>query len=606
MLISEVPDDRTNHWIRLNHQCRIPKRWIAVSVEAATEQGDNEQVQRWASGAAVYWRRGLKRGPDRREAVYGSAEALWKDVAQFCRPGTRTVVVTYSLGRVVRISRLLEILPILGFELEWCNLDRNVSTMAWRSDHGTLVLCDLFAWLPIPLHKISDLVGTRDIPRPRGNATRDKWDNYCLHDASVIQAAKATLLDYIELEQLGNWQPTGAGMSYATWRHKFMSHKVLVHNNPEVIQAERAAMHTGRAEAWKHGILSSSMWHEADMRTAYTRVAAECDVPARYKFTSDGLTISQYEKLSEIYRINCLVDVITDVPVVPHYNGNGTLWPVGHFRTWLWDVEVNELLAQNAKVKIRTAHVYTKAPVLSAWANWVLSIQDSTGDAIPPVVRAFTKHTGRALIGRLSLRAPRWEHYGTNPMGEIGLTMEVDSETGRTRRMMHIGNKTMVETARVEGRDSLPQITGWIMAECRIRLWWAMLAAGLDNIAHVDTDSLLVNGEGLRALQVAYGTAWRELWHVKGSWPAVAVYGPRNLRTGSKRKIAGVPVTAREIATDIFRGEETHSLAQDMSQGRSGAVTVTPNEWHVKRTDPRRRATSGAGQQTVAIRLPLD
>src|SRR5579872_200567 len=258
MLISEVPDDRTKHLIRLNHQCRIPKRWIAVSVDAGTEQGDNEQVQRWASGAAVYWRRGLKRGDDRREAVYDSAEALWKDVAQFCRPGTRTVVITYSLGRVVRISRLLELLPVLGFELEWCNLDRNVSTMAWRSDRGTLVLCDIFAWLPIPLHKISDLVGTRDIPRPRGNATVDKWSNYCLNNASIIQAAKAALLDYIESEQLGNWQPTGAGMSYATWRHKFMSHKVLVHNNPEVIQAERAAMHTGRAEAWKHGVLSNS------------------------------------------------------------------------------------------------------------------------------------------------------------------------------------------------------------------------------------------------------------------------------------------------------------------------------------------------------------
>jgi len=606
MLISEVPEDRTNHWIKLNHQCRIPRRWVAISVEAATEQGEDEQVQRWASGAAIYWRRGLKRGDDRREVVYRDAKGLWGDVAQFCRPGTRTVVVTHSLGRVVRISRLLEILPTLGFELEWCNLDRNVSTMAWRSDHGTLVLCDLFAWLPIPLHKVGDLVGAGEFSRPRGNATPDKWGAYCLHDASVVQAAKAALLDFIEVEQLGNWQPTGAGMSYATWRHKFMSHKILVHNNPEVIQAERAAMHTGRAEAWKHGILSGGMWHEADMRTAYTRVAAECEVPARYKFTVDGLTVAQYEKLSEIYRINCLVDVVTDAPVAPHYNGNHTLWPIGNFRTWLWDVEVNELLAHDAKVKIRTAHVYVKAPVLSAWANWVLSIQDSTGDTLSPVIRAFTKHTGRALIGRLSLRAPRWEYYGENPMGEIGLSLEVSHETGRSRRMMHIGNKTMVETARVEGRDSLPQITGWIMAECRVRLLWAMEAAGFENIAHVDTDSVLVNTEGLRRMQSAYGASWGLLWHVKGSWSAVAVYGPRNLRVGSKRKIAGVPLGAREIAPDVFRGEETHSLAQDMSQGRASAVTITANEWHVKRTDPRRRGTSGVSQETRAVRLPLD
>lgn len=606
MLESEIADDRTNHWIKRNHQCRIPKRWVAFDTESHTVKGEGEQIQSWATGCAIFWRRGIKRGDDRQDFTFETPEDMWKEVAKFCRPGTRTVAIAHNLGHDVRISRVLEILPTLGFELEWCNLDRNVSTMSWKSANGTLLLCDLFTWLPIPLSKVANLVGSRKLDTPASTASRAVWNRYCMRDAEIVYEAKSALLDFIQVEQLGNWQPTGAGMAYATWRHRFMSHKVLVHNNPEVIRAERAAMHTGRAEAWRHGLLTHDMWHEIDLRTAYTKIAAECDLPTKYKFSSGPITQKQYEQLSTVYRVNCLVDVSTDVPVAPTYHDGRTMWPIGEFRTWLWDVEVNELYAQGASVKILRADAYTKEPILRDWANWVLSVQDSTAIGVSDVVKAYAKHSGRALIGRLSLRAPKWEPYGTNPMGEVGLSYEVEHATGNVRRMMHVGSATFVETARVEGRDSLPQVTGWIMAECRIRLWWGMLAAGLDNIAHVDTDSVLCNTRGLQGLQECYGPAFASMWQRKGSWPALDVYGPRNLRTGRQRKIAGIPLKATETSTDTFTGEQWHSLASDMAKGRAGLVTITQGTWTAKRLDPRRLDAPGAETRTVAVRLPVD
>lgn len=606
MFDTEIADDRTNHWIRENRQCRIPKRWIAFDTEAVTENGEGESVQRWAMGCAITWKRGLKRGDDREDFTFETPEDLWRKVASYCRRGTRTVAIAHNLGYDVRISRVLEILPTLGFELEWCNLDRNVSSMSWKSPNGTLVLCDLFTWLPKSLSDIGQLCGIPKLNMPKVSARPEEWRKYCLRDCEIVYAAYSLILNWIERGQLGNWQPTGAGMAYATWRHKFMEHKVLVHNNPDVIAAERAAMHTGRAEAWRHGILAHDMWHEIDLRTAYTRIAAEVELPAKYKFSTGPITQRQYEQTSTRYRLNCLVDVSTDQPVAPTFHNNRTVWPVGTFRTWLWDVEVNELYAHNARVKILRTHAYTRAPVLANWANWVLSVQDSQSTDIPDVVKAYAKHSGRALIGRLSLRAPKWEPYGENPMGEAGISYEVEHGTMRTRRMMHVGNTTFVETGRVEGRDSLPQITGAVMAECRVRVWWAMLAAGLDNIAHVDTDSVIVNSQGLRNMQVAYGAAWRTMWQRKGSWGSLDVYGPRNLRTGSKRKIAGVPVKAAETKRDTFTGEQWHSLASDMEHGRPGEVTITEGTWTVKRIDPRRLDAPGADTRTVAVRLPVD
>lgn len=595
--------DRASHWVKLNHQARMPKRWISFDTEAQRDKTTGGELQSWAMGAAVRWQRGLKTGNRMERRTFRHPGELWQWVSEYCRPGMRTVCCAHNLGYDVRISGLLDYLPRFGFRLEWCNLDRNVSSMTWRSDHGTLVFMDTFTWLPMPLSKVAALVGDEKMRMPTSLAPFAEWEKYCMRDAEIVAHAVDRLCDFIESNDLGNWQPTGAGMAYSTWRHKFMTDKVLVHDDFNALAAERAAMHTGRAEAWRHGELRKDTWYEVDLRSAYTVIAAECDLPRKLHYTTGRLTLSQYEDLSTRFRVLCHCGVVTDTPCAPTQREGRTIWPVGRFTSWLWDVEVNELLGSGADVRIRKACVYIKAPVLGAWGRWVLDIVRDTSGVPDPIAQAWAKHCGRALIGRLSLRAPKWEVFGTNPFGSIGITYDVDYETKAVSRLMHIGNETMIETARMEGKDSLPQITGWIMAECRIRLWWAMCAAGLENVAHVDTDCVLVNREGIARMRAAYGAAFNTLWQVKGVYSHVVVNGPRNLRVGRVRKLSGVPSGAVEVETGVFKGELWHGLAADMAAGRHDKVTITDSTWNVKAEDPRRLGVGDGSTMTQAIRL---
>ncbi len=171
---------------------------------------------------------------------------------------------------------------------------------------------------------------------------------------------------------------------------------------------------------------------------------------------------------------------------------------------------------------------------------------------------------------------------------------------------MHVGNQTLIESARGEGRDSLPQITGWIMAECRARLWRGMRAAGLAHIAHVDTDSVLADADGLASLRRAYGAAFGQVWQAKGSWRRLVVYGPRNYRAGELRKVAGVPRKAKEILPNVFTGEKWSGLATDMEAGRHNQVSVTAGEWVMRTPDPRRLSAGGPGTGTVPVYVSAD
>lgn len=573
---------------------------VAFDTESRSRRSGKAETQTWRVGCAIRWRTDLKTGDHAEGRVFDDPATLWAWVADYCHKERRTVMWAHNLGHDLRISQALTILPSLGFTLEWCNLDRNVSAMVWRSDNGTLILADTWTWLPVSLKAIGASTRLVKFPTPNGNASQETWDAYCMRDAQIVYRAVSDLVAFVRTEHLGNWQPTGAGMAYATWRHRFMSDKILVHDDYDALAAERTAMHTGRAEAWRHGTITDQLWSEVDMRNAYLTIGEECELPRKLHYGCKSVSLGQYRQLRDRFRVLCRCHITTSVPCIPCRQGDRILWPTGTWETWLWDTEVDCALRYGASITIRQAYMYARGPILRDWAAWVRACLSGDMPDVSPVARTWLKHSSRALIGRVALRTRSWEHWGDNPDGITGITTIQDSETGETRRLMHVGGQTLIENGMAESRDSIPMVTSWIMAECRVRLWEAMNAAGLDNIAHVDTDSLLVTAAGLERLRAAYGAIWARHWQVKGSWRTLDVAGPRNYTRGKQRVIAGLPVSAEPAGDNRFTGEKWASVALDLQARGDGIVTTWHDTWTRKRTDPRRRDTPGAGTATAS------
>lgn len=587
--------------MRGNLQERMPHRWIVADTEGLRESRGDTETQTLLCADAVRWRDDLKTG-DHAEWWSGeSAEDFWAWVDEYCAAGKRVILWFHNQSYDLRTLAAFDLLPRLGWELEWCNLDRDVSVVTWRSDHGTLTIADTYTWVPKALAEIGGMVGIPKPRLPRKRDTLDAWHARCRADVEITRAMVLEILDYIKTEHCGNWQPTGAGMGYTLWRHRFMTHKILVHDNADALDAERRAMWAGRAEAWFHGKATAGPFREYDMHMAYCRIAAECDVPVKF-WCDDGKPSKRvHEWAMQTWIVLCDVEVTTDVPCVPVSYQGRVIWPVGTFRTTLWQPELDLVVRNGGRYTVLRQFRYNAAPALSEWARWSMGQCARKDNGITPVQQTWVKHQSRALIGRLALRNSTWDEWGANYHGGAGMTTMLDASTGTQHRMMHVGNRTFMETGRSESDSGLPQITGYIQSVCRVRLWDACQAAGIDNVLHVDTDSLIVNAAGHRQLAKAIEGGLPGGWRTKDTWRRIEVIGPRHYLTATRRVLPGVPRSAVDRGDGTFAGEVWESLGVALSHGRSDSVVIRARTWAPKRVDHRRPWTQDTAHRALPV-----
>ena len=579
---------RTPHWVKPNSQERIPHRWIVADTESHRVPAVDGECQTLRCAVAVRWRDDLATGEHEEWADFTDAGQFWRWVTSYCFTHGRTTLAFHHAAYDLGLLNAFTWLPALGWDLVWCNLDRDVSVVTWRGPGGTLVVWDTYTWTGQALETLAPMTGIMKPKLPADDDSAEAWLARCTADVRITAAVVRQLLAFIRAEHLGNWQPSGAGMGHTAWRHRFYEHKVLVHDDADALAAEREAMHAGRAEAWWHGRPTGGPFTEWDMAMSYPAIAAECLVPAKLWDHDVKPSRRVHEWALEHFRVLARVDVRIPVPCVPARLDGRVCWPVGQFSTVLWDNELALVRQSGGHYRVHEQWRYTRKPVLASWAAWSIAQCLLEPPAISLVAKTWVKHQSRAVIGRMGLRTPSWEPYCRNWItGYTGLSF-LHEEGRDVARLMHVGTHVWREGPRAEAQQSVPQITSWIMAEARARLWAATLAAGQDHVLHVDTDSVICDAVGSAALERAVASGLPGHWRRKETWPRLDVTGPRHYAAPGRRQVPGVPRRAEQAAPGVYEGEVWDSLARALSEGRTGEVRVRLRTWRPARVDHRR------------------
>jgi hypothetical protein len=424
-----------------------------------------------------------------------------------------------------------------------------------------------------------------------------------VRDVEITRLAVLELLALIDAEQLGPWRVTGAGQSHAAWRRRFLRERPLVHDEQDALAAERRALWTGRCEAWRWGRLEQGPFHEYDLELAYPHIAAEVTLPHAIVGRVGELPASRLPALLRRYAVLADVEVRTDLPLVPAAAGALIHWPVGRFETMLWGPELEQLLGYGAEVKVRRGWLYSRSAALAHFSRWLLEQLHDVGGSTTAVQRRALKHMSRTLIGRFALRYQGWEHYGQ--LADFGLRLGVlhDVGNGSTVETLHVGHQYLTLGAETEGEDTLPQITGWVMAEARRRLWDLMVRAGLANVAYLDTDSLIVNDAGAAELERLIGAGRAYSLRRKATYRRLEIFGPRQLLPGRQRRVSGVPLAAWRAGPRSFEGETWRGLRESIARGEGETVVLEHKRWQLTAVDNRRSHLAGGSTAPHVVGL---
>lgn len=567
----------------------IPARHVVFDTEAAIAATSTGERQSFALAAAAFMRwPPADTREDEAPRLYSTPADLWGDVVDFTRHKHRTIVWAHNLAYDLRVARALTELPALGLALRAIVLGEHATWARFSGGGRSLLCCDLSAFLPTSLKKIAEDLGEHQLALVQRVTGEVELAQRCLGDVAITRCAVSELLHLVGAEHLGPWRHTGAAQSHAAWRRRFLHHRPLVHEDSVALQAERRAMWTGRCEAWRWGKIRAGGVHEYDLQLAYPEIAASERTPHALVGRVVKPSAAQLVRLVRTYAVLAEVDVTTDAPVVPTEQSALIHWPIGTFATTLWDPELRLLAEHGAAIAVRRAWLYSRSPALGAFSSWLLARFRDEGGELTALQRRALKHMARTVIGRCALRYRSWDPFATAAEFALRLGELHDLDTGGATELLHVGHELLTLGELTDADDGLPQITGWVMSEARVRLWRLMEAAGLGNVLYLDTDSLVVDDEGARRLDRLIDAGGAYSLRYVGRYRGAEILGPRQLVLGKLRKIAGVPLSATRTGAYEFEGETWRGLHDSLVAGEGDVVTLTRRRWRLAAVDTRR------------------
>lgn len=574
--------------MKANEACRVPRRHIFLDTEAGTERLASGHRQTWRCAVACY--RVAEKGRPARErwAEYDQPAHLWREVDVHCGRSARTVLWAHNLGYDVRISDAFRYLPALGWKLVAHNLVSRGTWFRWVKGRATLMMVDSGSVYPTTLAKVGAAFGMGKLDLPDEDDSMAAWMARCRRDVEILRQGVVTYLDWIEAEDLGNWQVTGAGMASTVYRHKFMTYNILVHGDAQALAAERRALWAGRCEAYWRGEMPRQVLHEWDFSLAYARLCRTLPLPVRYLGPMpagyDWMGVLQSERTALLAEI----DIQTDVPVVPAEVDGRIAWPIGRFRTVVWDLELAAAIEAGAKVTVIRGWLYRTRPALAAWADWIVSTLDGVHGECPAWLEIVLHSWSRSVIGHFAMTYSGWEQYAESPIVDVRQSTCYDRRTGETSTLLQVGTTVFESTGRQESPNSCPAITGYVQSAQRVRMWRVLRALPKEAVLYVDTDSVLCTDKWMSTVDAVAKSTVGDGLRVKRSWQGFSIWGPRQIVTGTLVRVSGLPKKARRVDRTHFDGEIWESVSAALRRGDPAAVVTRDRQWTIRGVDHRR------------------
>ena len=598
--------DRIAHQLRANNRSETPRNVIFFDIETKAVPLDDETRQMvFHLGWACFWRN-MKKSRRIYETWYKieSPSAFWQWVDSKTSAKTATYLVAHNADFDVTVMQGCTNLNNLGWKIaDWWS-DQGRYLITFRKEKRRLTVVDNMNIFPFPLEKLG-----ADLGLPKQHVDFETVDDdtlsiYCFRDVEILVRAWEKWLEFIKVEDLGNFAKTIAGQSFNAYRHRFMPVPIFIHDREETVKHERRAYHGGRTECFWVGRREGVKTYKLDVNSMYPYVMRENSYPVAAVHTVAKMPLHKLEKLLEDFAVIADVVISTDEPAYVCHDAAGLYYPVGEFETTLCTPELKYAFENWHIVSVGQVSWYRQDRIFRDFVDYFYNKRLEAKAAGQTTYVSFYKLILNSLYGKFGQLLHGWEIIGHCEPGYYFQETVYDVEAHKvyTRRY----HDSIIERSRepAEAYNSFPAIAAHVTAYARMYLWQLIMTAGRKNVLYVDTDSLFVTEEGLANLRPFIDPKRLGALKVEGETDYLEISAPKVYRFGLETKTKGIRDNALYKGDGLYVQDQWTRLGTRVKHQLGEVYLIRKIEKHLSYEIRKGTVTVSGWIEPIRLELP--
>lgn len=575
---------RRPHLLKPLKSCPMPSEAIWVDTETTPEPIDKDKDRHVLDFGYAAYRR--TRGPDDwitpQWLRFNHIEDFWDWTEAKLHGKSKLYLFAHNWAFDAPVLDAFNVLPARGYTLVGSVIQSPPVILRWRKDPHTIVMIDTLNIWRTSLKKIGKSIGLPKLTMPPRSASQETWNAYGKRDVEIIMQAVMQWWRFLKDNELGGFAPTIAAQSMRAYRHRFMSHEILIDDNERSLNLARNALHGGRTECHRIGKMDKPIYY-LDVNAQYAAIMRNRSMPRKLIGHYKNISLDEISEWIEHYCCVIKAHIRTCIPCFPIIVDDRLAFPTGDYIGYLSTPEIEYALKHKLIVKIYEASVYEKAVLFKDYMTFMDAQSQAAKKTKDKVAEKSFKMLMTNLYGKWAQKGLIYKEVDTTESNDVKAWPEVDAQTGivyHMRQYAHIIEELEKET---EARDSHPAIAAHVTAHGRMQIWGLMQGAGQGHYYYNDTDSIWVDKCGYERLSHLIHPTRMGAIKLEGIFNDVAIMGPKDYILDGKVTIKGIRDTATIMPDGGFAQESFSSLIGLIRKGDLSAPVVSKIVKHLKR-----------------------
>lgn len=552
---------REAHVLGREKSMAIPRHFIFFDTETTqvvTPDGDIEQV--FKLGWACYWRRAYGRHLERIEWFYfDKIELFWAFVFERSAPKQRLWMIARNIVFDFTVCKGWIHLKGAGYKLKFFH-NKGVSTIVTvRNGSKSIVFLDSMNWFPESLKATGERIGIEKMEIDFNTCTLQELSLYCRNDVLIEYENIRLFIKFLQGNNISRMCYTRASTAMAAYLLRHYHTPIYIHNNKEAIDLERASYKGGRCECFYIGDLNHESYYVLDVNSLYPFCMANNPYPTKYKSVLRSCSVRTLRNTLETCSVVAKVQIETNEPVYA-IKQERTIFPIGSFVSTLCTPELRYAVEHKHVKKVYCGVVYEQANIFESYVNTIYGLRQEFASAGVRAYEQLCKYLLNSLYGKWGQKAEQWTKIGEAPNEPDREELLFTTGTNRVMRLRFLLGEVFELTGYTESFNSFPAISSHVTAFGRMYLWYLMKIAGHGNYFYCDTDSLIVNEQGLDNLKLAIHETELGKLKLEHTLSRLTIRGLKDYETDTKTVIKGVRKNAELISEGVYRQEQWPSF----------------------------------------------